>query len=71
MKLKLRIAARHADFDTRVVVQRDLQPWCQKRRAQLYLQLGSMISRFQVPWEIGSPVRIGYIQAKFVMTSAT
>jgi hypothetical protein len=36
-----------------------------------YRQLGSQICMFHVACEIGSPVRIGYIQAKFVMTAAT
>ena len=36
-----------------------------------YRQLGSQISRFHVDCEIGRPVRIGYIQAKFVITRAT
>ena len=34
------------------------------------LQLGNQICRFQVVWEIGKPVRIGYIHAKLVITSA-
>ena len=34
-------------------------------------QLGSQISMFQVPFEMGMPVRMGYIHAKFVITSAT
>lgn len=36
-----------------------------------YDQLGSQISMFQVTGEIGTPVRIGYSQAKLVNTSAT
>ena len=36
-----------------------------------YRQLGSQISRFHVVCEIGMPVRIGYNQAKFVITRAT
>jgi hypothetical protein len=40
-------------------------------REQNYRQLGSQICMFHVDWEIGMPVRIGYIHAKFVMTSAT
>jgi hypothetical protein len=36
-----------------------------------YRQLGSQICRCQVDCEIGMPVRIGYIHAKFVSTSAT
>ena len=36
-----------------------------------YRQLGSQISRFHVDCEIGTPVRIGYSQAKFVITRAT
>ena len=39
-------------------------------REQDYRQLGSQISMFHVDCEIGRPVRIGYIHAKFVMTSA-
>ncbi len=35
-----------------------------------YRQLGSQISMFQVDCEIGIPVRIGYIQAKLVITTA-
>jgi arginine deiminase len=35
-----------------------------------YRQLGSQISISQVACDIGMPVRIGYSQAKFVMTSA-
>ena len=38
--------------------------------AQNYRQLGSQISMFQVDCEIGMPVRIGYIHAKLVMTTA-
>ena len=37
---------------------------------QPYRQLGSQICMFHVDCEIGMPVRIGYIHAKFVMTSA-
>jgi hypothetical protein len=33
-------------------------------------QEGSQICRFHVDCEIGMPVRMGYIQAKFVVTSA-
>jgi hypothetical protein len=36
-----------------------------------YRQEGSQICMFHVDWEIGMPVRIGYIHAKFVMTRAT
>ena len=36
-----------------------------------YRQLGSQICMFHVACEIGIPVRIGYIHAKFVITSAT
>jgi hypothetical protein len=39
-------------------------------REQTYRQLGSQICMFHVDGEIGMPVRIGYIHAKFVMTSA-
>ena len=35
-----------------------------------YRQEGSQICMFHVDCEIGMPVRIGYIQAKFVMTRA-
>ena len=35
------------------------------------LHEGSQICMFQVACEIGMPVRIGYIHAKFVSTSAT
>jgi hypothetical protein len=35
-----------------------------------YRQLGSQISIFQVPCEIGIPVNTGNSQAKFVITSA-
>ena len=37
---------------------------------QTYRQLGSQICMFHVDCEIGMPVRIGYIHAKFVITSA-
>ena len=40
-------------------------------RGEGYRQLGSQISRFHVVCEIGMPVRIGYNQAKFVITRAT
>ena len=36
-----------------------------------YRQLGSQICMFQVDWEMGRPVRIGYSHAKLVMTTAT
>ena len=36
-----------------------------------YRQEGSQICMFHVDCEIGMPVKIGYIHAKFVITSAT
>lgn len=58
------------------VVNRDHSHGCNlvpraEDRTQTYLQDGSQICMFHVDWEIGMPVRIGYIQAKFVSTSAT
>lgn len=41
------------------------------RRKTCYRQEGSQICMFQVACEIGMPVKMGYIHAKFVMTSAT
>lgn len=40
-------------------------------RRAAHRQLGNQICICQVVCEIGSPVRIGYSQAKFVITSAT
>jgi hypothetical protein len=47
------------------------QPSVQSSAPPGYRQLGSQISRFHVDCEIGKPVRIGYIHAKFVITKAT
>jgi hypothetical protein len=47
------------------------QPSVQSSAPPRYRQLGSQISRFQVDCEIGKPVRMGYIHAKFVITKAT
>ena len=40
-------------------------------RGKNHRQLGSQICMFHVDCEIGMPVRIGYIHAKFVITRAT